>query len=181
MERNFRIIIIAGLVGLFALSAFAEKKGEPDEGKTDKINWMPLDQGLLALDADSSGKHVFIDVTAKWCGWCKKMERDTFSDPEIIKFLNEKFISVKLWGDSNKILDIQGYQISERNLVNGEFRVSGYPGFYFLTPDKKKLQVPGGYKTKEVLMSMLTYVDTRKYEAQLKQDDNSQTEKNRPQ
>lgn len=180
MERNFRIIIIIALATLLALPAFAEKKSEPDDAnknRTAKINWMSLDKGILALEADSSGKHVFIDVTASWCGWCKKMERDTFSDPDIIKFLNDKFISVKLWGDSDNILEIQGYKISERNLAKGEFKVSGYPGFYFITPDKKKLPIQGGYKTKEALMTILTYMDNLEYVAQSESEEDSPAKK----
>lgn len=191
MERNFRIIIIVALATLLALPAFAEKKSEPDDAnknRTAKINWMSLDKGILALEADSSGKHVFIDVTASWCYYCKKMDKETFSDPDVIKFLNDKFISVKLWGDSDNILDIQGYKISERSLAKGEFKVSGYPGYYFITPDKKKLPLSGGYLKKKAFLSMLTYVETKKYEVKPTPardsvtaktlDSNSTTEKN---
>ena len=160
MKRNLKIIFVISLVSILSVSVFAEKKDTPSENK---INWMSLDKGMIALEADSSGKHVFIDVTASWCGWCKKMEKDTFSDPEVIKFMNDNFIAVKLWGDSDNILDIQGYKISERSLAKGEFKVSGYPGFYFLTPDKKKIPVQGGYKKKDALMYMLKQVESLAY------------------
>ena len=170
MKRSLKIITIITLVSCLSVGVFADKKSEPQD---DKINWMPLDKGLVALEADSSGKHVFIDVTASWCGWCKKMEKDTFSDPDIIKFMNDNFIAVKLWGDSENILDIQGYQISEKSLANGEFKVRGYPGFYFITPDKKKFPVQGGYKKKDVLMFMLKQVESRAYEADIQKSNDA--------
>lgn len=178
MKRSYRIIIIAALVSLLSLSVFAEKKGEPQEAK---INWLSFDKGLAALEADSSGKHMFVDITASWCGWCKKMEREAFSDSAVISMLNNNFIPVKVWGDSDNILDIEGYQISERNLAKSEFKVSGYPCFYFLTPDKTKVGPLRGYQKTNKLIQALDWVHTREYEKQAKiqQDDQPQQSENK--
>lgn len=173
MERNFRIFIIAALVSLLSLSIFAEKKGGLQDAK---INWLSFDKGLIALEADTSGKHMFVDITASWCGWCKKMEREAFSDSTVISMLNNNFIPVKVWGDSDNILDIEGYRISERKLAKSEFKVSGYPCFYFLTPDKTKVGPLRGYQKTDKLLKALDWVYTREYEKQteLQQDDKPQ-------
>jgi thioredoxin-like negative regulator of GroEL len=33
--------------------------------------------------AKAERKVVFVDFTTEWCGWCKKLEQDTFSRPEV--------------------------------------------------------------------------------------------------
>lgn len=37
----------------------------------------------LLAKARAERKVVFVDFTTEWCGWCKKLEQDTFSKPEV--------------------------------------------------------------------------------------------------
>lgn len=46
--------------------------------------------------AKLTGKPVFVDVHAEWCGWCKKLERDVFPQPEVASLLNTQFIPVRV-------------------------------------------------------------------------------------
>lgn len=160
------VIIIATLVSLLSISVFAEKKAGAE---STKINWLSFDKGLAALEADSSGKHMFVDITASWCGWCKKMDREAFSDSAVISFVNQNFIPVKVWGDSDNILEIEGYRVSEKNLAKGEFNASGYPCFYFLTPEKAKVGPLRGYQKTDRMMEALDWVHAKEYEKQLKE------------
>jgi thioredoxin-related protein len=119
---------------------------------------------MTKLKADTTGKHMFIDFTASWCGWCKKMDREAFVDPQVVSMLNGHFFPVRVWGDSNDMLDIEGYKISERNLAVGEFRVSGYPAFWFISPEQSKIGPLRGYQTTERLVNALTWVKDVKYD-----------------
>jgi thioredoxin-related protein len=162
MKSNIRILVITGLLFILSLNAL----GETGTKTGKQIEWLSFDKGIAALEADSTGKHMFIDFTASWCGWCKKMERETFADSTVINYVNANFIPVRVWGDSDKILEVQGYKISERNLATSEFRVSGYPCFYFLTPTKEKVGPLSGYQGSEKLIEALGRVNTREYEKQ---------------
>jgi len=156
------ILLILAVV----VTAIAEddKKTDPNSPveKPTEITWLAYDTGLAKAKAEK--KHVFINFTTSWCGWCKKMNKTTFKEPDIIQMLDTGFISIIVDGDSRNELDIDGYKITEQNLTRSEFGVRSYPTYYFLTPDGGKLGAARGYQAKEQLAQYLTYVAERKYD-----------------
>lgn len=177
IQKLLTLTFAIAAIGLFSFGAYAET---PVSGATTltttpaksatpavidtaaKINWMQFDVGLAK--AKKEKKHLFVDFTAAWCGWCKKMDAETFSRPEVIKYVNDNFIAAKVIGDSDKELDLDGYKISERNLTTGEFRVKGFPAFAFLSPEAKVVRLLSGYRPTENMMEELVYVKERKYD-----------------
>jgi len=142
----------------------ATNTGAADSTKTaasDKINWMAYDKGVAV--AKKTNKHMFVDFTATWCGWCKKMEKETFNQPEVIAMLNNNFIPIKVWGDLDNALNIDGYKISEKEFANSR-GIQGYPTFVFETPARQAITAFSGYRDAATLMNYLTqvkkYIDT---------------------
>jgi thioredoxin-related protein len=127
-----------------------------------KIVWLKYDDGLKL--AKESGKHVFIDFFTDWCYYCKKMDKDIFSQTEVIKMLNKDFVCVKVDGESKKELDIDGYKITERNLARSEYRVRGYPAYWFLKPDGDRLGTLPGYQKLDVFKDVLYFMKEGLYE-----------------
>jgi len=157
--KHLKHIIIAG-IAVFALAA-ALVAGDDTE-KAEGIQWVSYDVGLE--QAADENKHVFIDFTAKWCGYCKKMDRETFSRADVIDLINDNFVPVKVNGDSQKELDIDGYKITEAGLAKQEFGVRGYPTFWFLKSDGTKLGAVTGYKPAAQMIEFLTFVKDEKYD-----------------
>lgn len=162
--KTLKILTALLLVTALVLPAAADDKDvEKKSEKTNKINWLAYDEGLVL--AKKENKHVFIDFTAKWCGWCKKMEKEAFVDEVVVGLLSDHFIPVRVDGDSKKVLDVDGYKISERNLTRNHYGVSGYPAFWFLKPDGTKLGLLKGYQATEALRSALEYVKDYRYDS----------------
>ena len=136
-----------------------DKTALPD---TTKINWIAYDKGLE--QAKESGKHILVDFTAKWCGYCKKMEKETFSDPEVIKFLNTHFINVKVDGDAPTELNVNGYKITESNLARAEYRVTGYPTFWFLKSTAERIAPVPGYVPKDRFLDIVYFIKDDLYD-----------------
>jgi len=126
-----------------------------------QIGWVPYDEGLAV--AKRTNKHMFVDFTATWCGWCKKMEKETFNRPEVIAMLNNNFIPIKVWGDLDNSLNIDGYKISEKEFAKSR-GVQGYPTFVFETPAREAITSFSGYRDAATLMNYLNqvkkYIDT---------------------
>ncbi len=179
--KNFKIALYLFFVMVISVSlllAVEKKKNEKPakEEKTEQelkeIDWKTYPEGLK-LGANTN-KQIFIDFSTSWCGWCKKMDRETFTDPDVIKMLNDNFVSVRVVGDSKNQLDIDGYKISERDLTSREFGVRGFPAFWFLESDGSKIGPLSGYQPAETFMKALTFVHEEKYKPE---KDNSQQKK----
>jgi thioredoxin-related protein len=167
---TFKASLTIALTLVLAAAVTAVEKG--DKGKKDsdpkattnnEIDWHDYDDGLVL--AKKTDRHVFIDFTAKWCGWCNKMDKETFADQTVIKILNNDFVPVKVDGDSEKTLDVDGFKITEKNLARAEFRIRGYPAFWFLKPDGTKLGMLPGYQTTANLTKALEYIRDYQYDS----------------
>ena len=158
------VIVAASMISLSIRADDTGKGVSPNDKEAEKIVWLSFDEGLALLKKESNDKHMFIDITASWCGWCKRMEKEAFSDPQVIATINEFFVPVKLWSDSQKMIDIDGYKISEENLARTEFNVRGVPVFWFISPDKVKIGPLRGYQTTERMAKALNWVKNYEYD-----------------
>lgn len=164
MRRLALILLALGFtIGLTTAGwAAGEATPEKDAETPTEIVWIDYDKGLVqAADED---RHIFINFTTSWCGWCKKMDATTFADSEVVKLFHEKFVTIKVDGDSKRELDIAGYKITEKMLTRQEFGVGSYPTYWFLDPAGDKLGAIKGYHSKEQLTQYLTFISEKQYE-----------------
>ena len=69
--------------------------------------------------ARSEGKLVMLDVYTDWCGWCKKLDKDVFSDSRVAAALRD-VVPVKVNAEKG------GEAVARR------FAVEGYPTILFV-------------------------------------------------
>ncbi|SYZ74320.1 Thioredoxin-related protein-like protein [Candidatus Zixiibacteriota bacterium] len=172
MTRIARFLIIILLIGGITLAGDGKDKKPKTDPKpaidTTTITWYQYDTGLKL--AKQSGKHILVDFTAKWCTYCKKMDRETFANPEVINFINSHFVPIKVDGDSPNELDIEGYKITESNLAKSEYRVTGYPTFWFLKSTSERIGPAPGYRPSDQFLDLLYFVKDDLYEKMSFQD-----------
>lgn len=86
-----------------------------------EVRWLEWSDEVFER-AEREDKLILLDISASWCHWCHVMDRATYSDPDVIGMLNERFVPVRV--DADKRPDIQ-----ERYLMGG------WPTTAFLLPD----------------------------------------------
>jgi thioredoxin-related protein len=142
---------IKGLVFLIPLFffSFAPKQQE-------KLVWLGWNEGYEK--SMKTKKILLVDAYTDWCGWCKRMDKDTYSNPEVIKKINKYFIPVKfnpeLKGVTYKINDqtLTGEQLHSQ-LAHGES--TGFPTVYYIFPNKKSIFLDPGYKDAQAFLQVL--------------------------
>ena len=45
--------------------------------------------------AKKENKPALIDFYADWCGWCERLDKDTYTDPKVID-LSKRFVMIKV-------------------------------------------------------------------------------------
>lgn len=139
MKKTISIILTA----LFLTICFSFKPVEKAG-----IQWLTFEQALKA--AEKQKKKVFIDVYTEWCGWCKVMDAQTFTDKKIAEYVNKKYYAVKLDAESMKTFTYKGQQVSERELAQ-KLNVTAYPTTVYLDENFDLLSpVPGFLKVPEL-------------------------------
>lgn len=92
--------------------------------QSDSLSWKrDLSDGLKT--AGISRKWVLVDVYTDWCGWCRKLDSDTYTNHDVVKFLNKSFVTVKVNGDDAGL----------GKYMKNQYGVNGYPTIIVLSPD----------------------------------------------
>lgn len=113
MQKSVIIIGIIIVVAIAAYAIFGSQSQKNAETQISGIKWSTdLNQALE--EAKKTNKSVFIDSYATWCSPCKLMEKNTYSDPEVITKLNSNYVPVKIDVDKNP-------------QIVSEYQVYGYP------------------------------------------------------
>lgn len=90
------VAMVAASTLLWADGNKKKKNSTSKQASTDstEIHWMTLDQVQEAMKKEP--KKVYMDIYTDWCGWCKVMEKKTFSNTNVIRYMNQKFYAVRL-------------------------------------------------------------------------------------
>ena len=96
------------------------------------VNWYAWNDATLAK-AKKEGKPIFLSIGYSSCHWCHVMERESFLDEEIAKFLNENFICIKVDREERPDVD----EIYMQALMEIRRGGGGWPLSMFMTPDTK--------------------------------------------
>ena len=137
-----------------------------------EIKWHTLQE---AIELNSKDPRKFmVDVYTDWCGWCKRMDATTFSDANIIKYVNENFYAVKFNAEMKESVTLgertyhfvdngrRGYHEVAAILTKGRL---SYPTIVYLDEELRHIGVEPGYKTAEQLSQKLIYFSEEKYKA----------------
>ncbi|MTI29742.1 thioredoxin family protein [Xanthovirga aplysinae] len=127
-----------------------EKKTESD--KKEEINWISLEKAQILTKENP--KTVFIDVYTDWCGWCKVMDKMTFKDQKVIKYVNKHYYAVKLNAESMEEVVFNGVKISKAELAKA-LGVTSYPTIVLINEKFDMVAPAPGYRKAKEFKELL--------------------------
>jgi thioredoxin-related protein len=164
---NIVVVMTIVLAILGSACTAGDSSEHKKESNTSDVNWVSYDEGLKL--AAESGKVIFVDFYTNWCKFCKKMDIETFSKPEIAEVFEKRFINVKVNAESNKKITLPDGNLSGRELARS-FGVRGYPTYWFLKSDGEKINYYSGFAPPEKFIHILKFVGEGHYENKSFQD-----------
>lgn len=137
------------------------------------VKWYSIDEALQL--ASKEPRVIVIDVYTDWCGWCKRMDATTFSEPEVAEMMNDHFYPVKLNAEGKsdivigertfKFVDNGSRGYHEMAAIVTKGRLS-YPTISYVDSQGKVLEAAPGYKTADQFRVYLAYYSDDAYKSQ---------------
>jgi thioredoxin-related protein len=138
------------------------------QDNSEKIQWISLDEASKL--AEKTGKKIIVDVYTHWCGWCKIMDQKTFSNSDVIKYINSKYLAVKLNAETRDSLIYKGIKFGfnpEKRanqlaylLLNGKM---SYPTTVILNEKSEILTPITGFVEPQIMLKVLKYYGENYY------------------
>ena len=153
--------------------------------KKQEINWMSWEEAIAAREkffaekADSIKarqvvpKKIFIDLYTSWCGWCKKMDKTTFKDPNVIAYMNRHYYAVKFNAETHDTISYDGHKFFNQSppgkkgthtlalsLLDGQM---SYPSYVIMDENVHRAHIIPGYKNAFDLFGILNFFGSNNY------------------
>lgn len=135
-----------------------------------EIQWVSIEEAVVL--AKQNPKPLLIDVYTDWCGWCKKMDKTTYSNKVLIDYINKNYYAVKLDGEEKNDIIFNDYTFKFRQegrrgyneftaaLLNGKL---SYPTTVFMNEKLEILDKIPGYLDSKIMEQVVTYFATGDY------------------
>jgi thioredoxin-related protein len=154
------ILCTAAISLLFVFPPAAAGQKSATKKKTE-LQWTKLEPAV-AKAADEK-KAVMVDVYTDWCGWCKKMDKEVFTDPAVAEVLASRFALAKVNGESKESITFKGHTTNGIGIAQS-FGVRGYPSIIFLDSNGDMLTMIPGFLDAEKFLPVVTFIGNREYE-----------------
>ena len=128
-----------------------------------KVQWLSMEEALEKQATSQNPKKIFVDVYTKWCGPCKMLERNTFGNLQVAKYINTHFYPVKFNAEGNEEFTYKGTRFTNPNYrtdakgrnsthqFTRALKVRGYPTMLFMDEGANMiLPISGYYKPSQL-------------------------------
>jgi len=134
------------LASMLVLAAFVEGGGAaaPPAPAAPVLKHHEGPMAKVLEDAKAAGRPVMIDFYTDWCGWCKVMDKEVFTDKGVAETCNDGFLVFRVDAEKG-----EGPDLAKK------YGVDGFPTFVFVDAAGEELDRHVGYAPKEKFLPVL--------------------------
>jgi thioredoxin-related protein len=127
------------------------------------------DWNTVLRKAKAENKIIFVDAYTTWCGPCRQMDQEVYTNDELAKILNTQFIPIKIQMDST-FKDNEYVKGWQKEWPVFQKFIDAYPSLLFFSPDGELIGKDDGYHSSDQLISLAKKVidPERSYLGQIK-------------
>lgn len=138
LKQRFIFLLIAIVaVSIFSFFSFTKQKTQKQS-----IQFIEQDWNAALTKAKQNNKLIFLDIYAVWCGPCKMLKNQTFTNKEVATFFNDNFINASI--DAEKGIGTK---------LSASFQVSAYPTLIFTNANGEVVLYTVGFMNAKELMA----------------------------
>lgn len=130
------------------------------------IQWISWEEAQSRMKEEP--RKVVVDVYTDWCGWCKKLDKTTFKNPEIVNFINDNYYAIKFDAEYKKDIIVngksysflktgrRGYHELAAHILRGKM---SYPSIVFMDEEMNVIQAIAGFQDVKTFNMILHYFE----------------------
>jgi thioredoxin-related protein len=162
VQKGIKFFFTLILLISFTSLAYAQEK--------EAVKWYTIEEAQELQK--KSPRKIYIDMYTDWCGWCKVMDKKTFTNDQVSKRLNTDFYAVKFDAEGKEAVDFKGqtfnfiaqgargYHELAAALMQGKM---SYPTSVFLDEDLNLISPLPGFYPPEKLDPILEFIGEDHY------------------
>ncbi|UJH89831.1 thioredoxin fold domain-containing protein [Antarcticibacterium sp. 1MA-6-2] len=153
-----------------------------------EIKWMSMNEALAAQK--KAPKKILMDAYTDWCGPCKLMDQKTFTNKDVVNYVNKHFYAVKFNAEGTEEVMYRDFNYTNPNydpnrkgrnsqhFFANALKINGYPSLVFFDEQSNVIAPIAGYRTPEQLEIYLKMIAKDDYKKLTTQDAWQEYEKN---
>lgn len=159
-----RRITFSGLILLLA-SSFWVGPGWAQTASTQAgPDWHSFEE--VIENAEAEGKYILVDIYAPWCPWCRKMQKEVYTEATVRRYLDKHFEASRLDAtDTSKQYEYQGRMLNAQQLAS-QLGMQGTPTTVFLQPNGTYIAHLPGFIEADRFQHVLHYIGSGAHEQQ---------------
>lgn len=108
------------------------------------IDWKNISLADAKKLSKETGKPIYMDISAVWCGYCKKMKKNVYRTSKVIAEMNRKYIALAIDGEKG-----EGVSLVKKH------KIKGYPTQLIIDTTGNIIKRNDGYMTEKKLLAFI--------------------------